>query len=176
MLSLSNWNTVFIILFPSLLLSPVKAFLTRVAHTTAGARELVAQNSLLYLSECKFIDMRPDHHSNSNLIGGPFGAASVKAGFIPSISDRYRQIFLPFLRFVLALLTCPGPQQSEACAQVTTLIGAHSEVFAAVLKDHHSVSMASLQELVLVTGIIGHSKVGKELHGLITCSTIGTCT
>lgn len=102
--------------------------------------------------------MRPDHHNNMDVNSG----TEMAAGFIPSVSDRYRQIFLPFLKFLLALVTCPGPQQQKACAQVVALIGAHSDVFAAVLKDHHpeNASMATLQELALVTGIIGHLKIG----------------
>ena len=145
---------------PSLLL-PSQAFLTRLAHTPAGARELVSLNSILYISECRFIDKRPDYHSNGSPIGQSAILPSTTAGFIPGISDRYRQIFLPLLKFVLALLTCPGPQQKEACSHVTTLIGAHSDIFAAVLKERR-VSMTALQELALVTAIIGHSRVGKR--------------
>ena len=45
---------------------------------------------------------------------------------------------------------------------MTTLIGAHSDVFVAVLKEQKAhVSIATLQELALVTAVIGHSKVGK---------------
>lgn len=48
---------------------------------------------------------------------------------------------------------------------MTTLIGAHSDVFVAVLKEQQAhVSMAMLQELALVTAVISHSNVGKILR------------
>ena len=47
--------------------------------------------------------------------------------------------------------------------QVTSLIGAHTDTFTAILKSHRgSVSMATLEELSLVTGVIGHSGVGQD--------------
>ncbi len=47
-------------------------------------------------------------------------------------------------------------------AQITSLIGAHSDVFAAILKENHPVvTMATLQELALVTAVIGRSGVGE---------------
>ena len=85
------------------------------------------------------------------------------SGFIPTSYDRYRQLFLPLLKFLVALLTCPGPHHKEVCMQVTSFIALHSEVFAAVLKEplHASIdTMATLQELSLVTAVISHSRVG----------------
>ena len=55
--------------------------------------------------------------------------------------------------------------------QATALIATHSDVFAAVLKEQPPVvTMATLQELSLVTAVICHSGVGEEhcyssLHG-----------
>ena len=73
-----------------------------------------------------------------------------------------RQMFLPVLKFLLALLTCPGPQQREASTQVTALIGAHSDLFATILRDHvHHISIATLHELALVTALISRSGIGK---------------
>ena len=46
---------------------------------------------------------------------------------------------------------------------MTSLIGAHSETFTSVLKSHRgSVSTATLEELSLVTGVIGNSGVGQD--------------
>ena len=45
---------------------------------------------------------------------------------------------------------------------MTDLIGAHSDVFATILKEQRQVAtMATLQELALVTAVIGHSDVGE---------------
>ena len=47
--------------------------------------------------------------------------------------------------------------------KVTSLIGAHSDIFAAILKSQRvSVTVATLEELSLVTGVIGHSGVGQD--------------
>ena len=47
--------------------------------------------------------------------------------------------------------------------KVTSLIGAHTDSFTSILKSHRgSVSMAALEELPLVTGVIGHSGVGQD--------------
>ena len=151
----------------SLLHSPfLQAFLTCVAHNPLGARELISLNCLVYLSECRFIDKRPDYHGNGHTLAPPSSLhATAGGGFIPTVAARYKQLFFPLLKFLLALLTCPGPQQKEACSQVTTLIGAHSDVFVAVLKEQQAhVSMAMLQELALVTAVISHSNVGKILR------------
>ena len=46
--------------------------------------------------------------------------------------------------------------------QVVSLIGAHSDVFVAVLKDQQpGVSMAMLRELSLVTAVISHAGYGR---------------
>ena len=45
---------------------------------------------------------------------------------------------------------------------MTDLIGAHSDIFATILKEQRQVAtMATLQELALVTAVIGHSDVGE---------------
>ena len=51
-------------------------------------------------------------------------------------------------------------------SQVTSLIGAHSDTFTSILKSHRgSVSMATLEELSLVTGVVGYSGVGQDWSG-----------
>ena len=140
----------------------LQAFLTRVADKPVGARELTSINAVNYLSQCGFIDMRPSHHSNSHY--GDYVTQS-SHGFIPSILERYRQLLFPLLKFLFALLTCPGPHHKEVVGQVTALIGAHSDVFAAVLKeDFSSLTCSCLHELALITGLIALSGVGTYVH------------
>ena len=58
---------------------------------------------------------------------------------------------------------CETVSQISLLLQVTSLIGAHTNTFTAILKSHRgSVSMATLEELSLVTGVIGHSGVGQD--------------
>ena len=85
------------------------------------------------------------------------------SSYMRCLNPPYRQMFLPVLKFLLALLTCPGPQQREASTQVTALIGAHSDLFATILRDHvHHISIATLHELALVTALISRSGIGKK--------------
>ena len=91
-----------------------QALLTRLAQTPAGSRELLAANCIGYLTQCHFIDLRPDYHGNQ-----PGGLLDpIVAGFVPSVSDRYRQLLSPLLKLLLTVLTCPGAQRSEVKAQV----------------------------------------------------------
>ena len=98
----------------------LQALLTRLAKTPAGARELLAANCIGYLTQCHYIDLRPDHHDDlippGNLLE-PSGS-----GFVPTTTDRYRQLLLPLLKLLLTMLTCPGSQRSEVKSQVSTLI------------------------------------------------------
>jgi hypothetical protein len=135
----------------------LQAFLTRVASNPIGARDIVSLNALNYIAQCSFIEMRPSYYGDS--MGG-----HMTSPFIPTSFDRYRQLFLPLLKFLIALLTCPGAHHKEACVQVASFIALHSEVFAAVLKEplHASMdTMSTLQELSLVTAVISHSGIGK---------------
>lgn len=160
--------------------TPLQAFLTRVANSQFGGSELVSLNAVNNLSQCQFIDNRPGHTDD-------FHGNDPQGGFVPSVHNRYRQSLLPLLKFLLALLASPGTHHKEACTQVspthmlalenkslklhvifcfqvTDLIGVHSDVFATILKEQHQiVTMATLQELALVTAVIGHSDVGKFL-------------
>ncbi|CAI8023964.1 Nuclear pore complex protein Nup205 [Geodia barretti] len=139
------------------------ALLSRLAQTPAGSRELLAANCISYIAQCRFIDLRPDHHDKhtSGLHGNVFDPSGT--GFVPSVGDRYRQLLLPLLKLLLTMLTCPGAQRSEVKSQVTSLIGAHSDTFTSILKSHRGpVSVATLEELSLVTGVIGHSGVGQD--------------
>lgn len=49
------------------------------------------------------------------------GLNNILLGFIPSVSSRYLQLFLPVLRFLITLLTTSGSQQIEASSQVRDL-------------------------------------------------------
>ena len=127
-----------------------------------GARDLVSLNALNYLAQCSFIEMRPTFHGDIYHMGD-----HMTSEFVPTSFDRYRQLFLPLLKFLIALLTCPGTHHKEACVQVASFIAIHSEVFAAVLKEPLIASMdtmATLQELSLVTAVISHSGIGEFLY------------
>ena len=97
----------------------LKALLTRLAQTPAGSRELLAANCIGYLTQCHFIDLRPDHHDDRFMSGSHGNHLDMSGGgFVPTVSDRYQQLLLPLLKLLLTLLTCPGAQRSEVKSQV----------------------------------------------------------
>ena len=96
-----------------------QALLSRLAQTPAGSRELLTASCISYLAQCRFIDLRPDHHDNQlapGLHGNAFDPSG--SGFVPPVSDRYRQLLMPLLKLLLTMLTCPGAQRSEVKSQV----------------------------------------------------------
>lgn len=97
---------------------PLQALLTRLAQTPAGSRELLTANCVGYLTQCRFIDLRPDYHDNH--LSGSYGNPLVTngGGFVPTVTDRYQQLLTPLLKLLLTMLTCPGAQRSEVKTQV----------------------------------------------------------
>ncbi|XP_078583598.1 nuclear pore complex protein Nup205-like isoform X1 [Branchiostoma floridae x Branchiostoma japonicum] len=129
------------------------ALLSRLAQTPAGSQALLQEGVLVRLSECQFLDMRPE---NAGSVPGSGEAMAVSyEGFVPTVSDRYRQMLLPALKLCLAIMTSLGPQHRDATNQVLQFILSHMDVFHAVLREQRSgLTLPSLQELALTTGVL----------------------
>lgn len=132
------------------------AFLTRVAQSSLGCRELVNLNVLIHFNECQFIDQRPE--------AAPVPVPSLPTSFIPSVMSRYHQLLVPLFQFLSALVSTPGPSQRDATAQVFHLLAHHSDVLARVLKEQQGsvFDLTSLHELQLVTAVISKCGVGHD--------------
>ena len=121
-------------------------------------------NSQVLRKVASVLHVKLSHFCETSPSLPPVDGGHMTSPFILTSFDRYHQLFLPLLKFLIALLTCPGAHHKEACVQVASFIALHSEVFAAVLKEplHASVdTMSTLQELSLVTAVISHSGIGK---------------
>lgn len=78
------------------------------------------------LSECRFIDVRPnDHGSHFETRGNSTFTDRMMASlapsnnsFVPSVMERYRQLLIPALRMTLSILTSLGLEHREASIQV----------------------------------------------------------
>ncbi|KAM8974449.1 nuclear pore complex protein Nup205 isoform 2-T2 [Pelodytes ibericus] len=123
------------------------AFLTRVAKNQQGALELLRSGVIVRLAQCQVYDMRPETDPR-----GVFGMREA-AVFIPAPVERYRQILLPALQLCQVILTSSTAQHLQAAGQVLQFLIAHSDTIQAILRSQE-VSLGSLQELALLTGII----------------------
>ncbi|XP_066580685.1 nuclear pore complex protein Nup205 [Amia ocellicauda] len=123
------------------------AFLTRVAKTGQGAVELLRCGLVAQLVECQVYDMLPETDTHR-----VFGQRD-PSGFIPSPLDRYRQILLPALRLFQVILTSSTAHHQQGAAQVLQWLIVHSDTIHSILRCQ-DMSMGSLQELSLLTGII----------------------
>ncbi|XP_077999885.1 nuclear pore complex protein Nup205-like [Glandiceps talaboti] len=128
---------------------------TRLAERPAGAQELLYCALLNRLSDCKFLDLRPEpENPRPSVMGGPLGDVDTE-GFVPSVMARYRQLLFPALKLTRAIMTSLGTRHRDAASQVMQFLIAHSDVFSAVLKDRHvHINLPALQELALTTGVI----------------------
>ncbi|XP_053478778.1 nuclear pore complex protein Nup205 [Ictalurus furcatus] len=123
------------------------ALLTRVAKTAQGAVELLCCGLVAQLVECQVFHMLPENDSLR-----VFGQRD-PSGFIPSPLERYRQILLPTLRLLQVILTSTTTHHQQGAAQVLHWLIVYSDTIQSVLHSQ-DVSMGSLQELSLLTGII----------------------
>ncbi|CAL8262242.1 unnamed protein product [Merluccius merluccius] len=121
------------------------ALLTRVAKTSEGAVELLRCGLVSQLMECQVFDMVPDSDTH-RVMRDP-------SGFIPSPLDRYRQILLPTLRLFQVILTSTTMHHQQGAPQVLQWLIVHADTIQSLLRCQE-LSMGSLQELSLLTGII----------------------
>nr|XP_033813775.1 nuclear pore complex protein Nup205 isoform X3 [Geotrypetes seraphini] len=135
------------------------AFLTRVAKKLQGALELLRMGVIGRLAQCQVYDMRPETNSQ-----GMFRMRESPV-FVPAPVERYRQILLPALHLCQVILTSSTGQHLQAAGQVLQFLISHSDTIQAILRCQE-VSVGSLQELVLLTGIISKAALPGVLSEL----------
>ncbi|XP_062246685.1 nuclear pore complex protein Nup205 [Platichthys flesus] len=131
------------------------ALMTRVAKTGQGAVELLRCGLVVQLMECQVFDMVPDSDAHRGMRD--------TSGFIPSPMDRYRQILLPTLRLFQVILTSTSVNHQQGAAQVLQWLIVHADTIQSLLRCHE-LSMGSLQELSLLTGIISKTALPGALE------------
>ncbi|XP_067090064.1 nuclear pore complex protein Nup205 isoform X1 [Osmerus mordax] len=123
------------------------AVLMRVARTGPGAVELLRCGLVTQLMECQVFDMVPDSDTHRMFVQRD------SSGFIPSPAHRYRQILLPALRLFQVILTSTTTHHQQGAAQVLQWMIVHADTIQSLLRCQR-LSMGTLQELALLTGII----------------------
>lgn len=96
------------------------------AQTRPGAERLLEAQILPTLSQCDFLDARPE--ADQSFMGEQFGTTpKFKSNhgllvdhdtFLPSAIQRYHQLFMPVLQVVHGILATLGPKHSTAAHQV----------------------------------------------------------
>ena len=98
------------------------ALFARIAQSFEGAKVLLRAGLLSRLAECSFLDQRPEQE-RIGLSGSLYAydqnmSEVTQDSFVPSVMERYRQLLMPALKVILAILTSLGSQHKEASIKV----------------------------------------------------------
>ncbi|XP_071943661.1 nuclear pore complex protein Nup205-like [Antedon mediterranea] len=148
------------------------SLLTRIGETTNGAEVLLQQGIMGRLSECQFLELRPERDITRR--GDGAGDIVKSDAFIPTVLHRYRQLLFPVLKLCIAIMTSLGGQHKEATNQILRFVFSHSELFTAILRDHPShISVEAFQELSLTTAVICRTAADVDYYGGSPYDAIG---
>ncbi|KOC62474.1 Nuclear pore complex protein Nup205 [Habropoda laboriosa] len=121
----------------------------RMASTRLGAESLLENKILSCMSSMVVFDHHPDVHIAFE--GGDYS-------FIPSIGQRYQQIFLPALYLCDALLTTLGTENQSCAIQVCGFLQSHRDTIEMVLRNAFpKANTLFLKEVACLTGVISRS-------------------
>ncbi|XP_076634374.1 nuclear pore complex protein Nup205 [Colletes latitarsis] len=121
----------------------------RIASTRLGAESLLENKILSFLSSMVVFDHHPDVHMGFE--GGDYS-------FIPSIGQRYQQIFLPTLYLCDALLTTLGTENQSCAIQICGFLQSHRDTIEMILRNASSkTNTLFLKEVACLTGVISRS-------------------
>ncbi|XP_031849346.1 nuclear pore complex protein Nup205 isoform X2 [Nomia melanderi] len=121
----------------------------RMASTRLGAESLLENKILSCMSSMVVFDQHPDVHIGFE--GGDYS-------FIPSIGQRYQQIFLPALYLCDALLTTLGTENQSCAIQVCGFLQSHRDTIEMVLRNAFpKANRLFLKEIACLTGVISRS-------------------
>ena len=134
---------------PMYLYEAKMATFCRMASTRLGAESLLENKILSCMSSMVVFDQHPDIHVGFE--GGDYS-------FIPSIGQRYQQIFLPALYLCDALLTTLGTENQSCAIQVCGFLQSHRDTIEMVLRNAFpKANTLFLKEIACLTGVISRS-------------------
>ncbi|KZT39178.1 hypothetical protein SISSUDRAFT_665994 [Sistotremastrum suecicum HHB10207 ss-3] len=123
------------------------ALLTRIAQTRQGAERLVDSRLFPVLTQCEFIDAKPE--ADRNILDA--------SSFLPNALHRYHQLLLPALQLIDSVLATLGSSSKQASKQAFDFLIAHRETITILLKDNSSeISLASFQDRQLLVSICSY--------------------
>ncbi|KAG2143441.1 nucleoporin Nup186/Nup192/Nup205 [Suillus bovinus] len=120
------------------------SFLIRMAQTRLGAERLLEARIFPVLSQCEFLDTRPE--ADQSFMD--------QDSFLPSAIQRYHQLFMPALQLVAAMLTTLGAQHATASSQALDFLSSHRETIIILLKnDSEEIGLSIVQEIHLIVSL-----------------------
>ncbi|KAG6907715.1 hypothetical protein DXG01_007628 [Tephrocybe rancida] len=117
------------------------SFLIRMTQTRAGAERLLEAQMVPVLSQCDFLDARPE--ADQSFMD--------RDSFLPSAIQRYHQLLMPALQVVDGMLATLGNKHGTIVNQALDLLTKHSATFTILLKnDADYIPLAFLEEIHLI--------------------------
>lgn len=121
----------------------------RMASSRLGAENLLENKVLSCLSSMCVFDQHPDVHVAFD---------DVESSFVPSIGQRYQQIFLPGLYLCDALFTTLGTENQSCAVQVCGFLLSHRDTVEMILRNAFPRgNRLFLKEVACLTGVIARS-------------------
>jgi nuclear pore complex protein Nup205 len=152
------------------------------AQTRPGAERLLEARIFPVLSQCEFLDTRPeaDQSFMGMLTLSLRGISRAELfyedqdSFLPSAIQRYHQLFMPALQLVAAMLTTLGAQHATASSQVR-LISDLSSGWALTLTCHQALDfLSSHRETIIILLKNDSEEIGlsivQEIHLVVSLS------
>ncbi|KAG8875052.1 hypothetical protein FRB98_008117 [Tulasnella sp. 332] len=119
------------------------SLLVRIAQTRQGAERLLDCRVFAVLSQCEFIDARPQNDH----------AFIDHDSFLPSAISRYHQILAPALELAVSILSAVG-QTAAVLKQALAFVLAHRSTVLVLLTDRwDQLTLAKLRELQLLVAL-----------------------
>ncbi|KAI8926417.1 nucleoporin Nup186/Nup192/Nup205 [Entophlyctis helioformis] len=131
------------------------ALLLKIAETKMGADRLLSIGLLETLTDCQFVNERPDY--------GGYDVATEQ--------EWYHDMIVPVLELIVSIQRHHQTSNTAVRAKVSHFIEGHQEVFAAILRDRvHKITLSSLTQVRLCTSILGwmrgdHALLSKRIPG-----------
>ncbi|KAH0834004.1 hypothetical protein J3R83DRAFT_11240 [Lanmaoa asiatica] len=119
---------------------------TRMAQTRPGAERLLEAQILPILSQCEYLDTRPEEDQSF----------MDQDSFLPSAIQRYHQLFMPALQLVVAMLASLGTKHTTANNQALEFLSSHRDTIVIMLKnDSEEVALSYIEEIHLLVSLSG---------------------
>lgn len=134
---------------PLYLYAAKMAIFTRIASSRSGAESLLENKILFCLSSMSVVDEHPDLSYSLN---------KTDPSFLPSVAQRYQQIFMPMLYLCDALLTTLGTQNQSCAIQICGFLHSHRDIVETILRNISPDSNALfIDEVACLTDVIARS-------------------
>ncbi|KAJ6542676.1 nucleoporin Nup186/Nup192/Nup205 [Mycena capillaripes] len=123
----------------------------RMAQTRLGAERLLEAQLIPILSQCDYLDARPE--ADQSFMD--------QDSFLPSAIHRYHQLFMPALQLVDGMLATLGTKHATVSNQALDFLSSHSATIVILLKNEmEQLPLALVEEMHLLvslcTGVLTH--------------------